>query len=72
MGMVEEEMREDKIRHIGQEIVEHVPLSGTATADSMAEEEPTKNHPSQHIECGITTTKTASRLDYQAQGCSGG
>ena len=70
-----EETQEDKIGYIGQEIVDSVPLGGTATtaltALSPAEERPTKNRPVQHIRYGTKTTETASQLDYQARDCSG-
>ena len=78
MSTAAEETREDKIGNIGREIVDGVPLGGTATAASIApspspaEERPTKNRPAQHIECGIKTTETASRLDYRARDYSGG
>ena len=72
------ETREDKIRHIGQETVNGVPIGGTATAALMAlspspaEERPTKKRPAQHIGCGSTPTETMSQLAYQARDCSGG
>ena len=78
MSTAAEEKREDKIGHIGQEIVYSFPLGGTATTDLIspslypAEERPTKKCTAQHIGCRITTTKTASRLDYWTRDCSSG
>ena len=72
------ETQEDNTGHIGWEIVDGVPLGGTATADSMApspspvEVRPKKKRPAQHIGCGTITIKTVSQLAYQARGCSGG
>ena len=62
MRTAAEETREDNIGHIGPETVNGVPLGGMATTASMnpslspTEERPTKNHPAQHIGCGIKTT----------------
>ena len=66
MRMATEETRKDKIGHIGQEIVDGVPLGVTAMASPMAlypstaEERPIKNCTAQHIGCGIKTTENAS------------
>ena len=62
MGKEAAETREDKIGHIGREIIDVVPLRGTAITASMdpypypAEEWSMKNRPTDHIGCGITTT----------------
>ena len=64
----EAQVDEEKIGPIGQEIVDGVPLGGTAMAALMApspaEKRPSKNCLAQHIECGITTTETVSSLAY--------
>ena len=73
-----EETREDKIGHIGREIVNGVPPGVTATSVLIhpslypVEERPTKKRPAEHIRRGIKTTETLSRLNYRARGCSSG
>ena len=59
-------MREDKIRYIGQEIVDGVPLGGMETtalmdpSPSPSEEKLAKKRAVQHIVCGIKTTEMES------------
>ena len=59
----EVETWEDKIRHIGQENVNSVPLGVMEMAASTdpppynTEEKPTKKHPTQNIGYGSTTTE---------------
>ena len=71
MRKAAKETREDKIGHIGKEIVNYVRLGGTPTAASMApspsltEERPTNNRPAHNIGRGIKTMEKASKLDYR-------
>ena len=59
-----EETWEDKIRHIGREIIDGVSLRGMATENLMdpypspAEERITKKLPAHNIGYGIPTTET--------------
>ena len=78
MGSVEVETREYKIRHIGQEIIDGIPLGGTAKVFLMAmspspvEERPTKNRPSQNIGFGVTKMETVYQLYQQTWDCRDG